>query len=54
MSKIHSASTKLEIKLMRILWRLGFRYRVIDKKLSSKPYIHLPRYHTVFFVQECF
>ena len=54
MSRIHSASTKPEIKLRRALWRIGFRYKVNDKKLPGKPDIVLPKYHTVVFVHGCF
>ena len=54
MAAIHSASTKPELKLRQALWRLGFRYRVNDKKLPGKPDIVLPRYRTVIFVHGCF
>lgn len=36
------------------LWRLGFRYRVNDKRLPGKPDIVLPKYRTVIFVHGCF
>lgn len=54
MAAIHSASTKPEIKLRRALWRLGFRYKINDKKLPGKPDIVLPLYRTVIFVHGCF
>ena len=54
MAAIHSASTKPEIELRRTLWRLGFRYRVNDKKLPGKPDIVLPKYRTVIFIHGCF
>ena len=54
MAAIHSASTKPELKLRRTLWRLGFRYRVNDKKLPGKPDIVLPKYKTVIFIHGCF
>lgn len=54
MSRIHSASTKPELKLRRALWMLGFRYRVNDKKLPGKPDLVLPKYRTVVFVHGCF
>ena len=53
MAAIHSASTKPELKLRRALWRLGFRYRVNDKKLPGKPDIVLPKYRTVIFIHGC-
>lgn len=54
MASIHSASTRPELILRRSLWRLGFRYRVNDKRLPGKPDIVLPRYRTVIFVNGCF
>ena len=54
MAAIHSASTKPELALRRALWRLGFRYRVNEKRLPGTPDIVLPRYRTVIFVHGCF
>lgn len=54
MSHIHSASTKPELKLRHSLWRLGFRYRVNDKRLPGSPDIVLPKHRTVIFVHGCF
>lgn len=54
MSRIHSASTKPEINLRHALWRLGFRYRMNDKKLPGRPDIVLPKYRTVIFIHGCF
>ena len=54
MSSVHSASTKPELKLRHILWQLGFRYRVNDKRLPGKPDIVLPKYRTVIFLHGCF
>lgn len=54
MAAIHSASTKPELLLRKSLWRLGFRYRVNDKRLPGSPDIVLPKYRTVIFVHGCF
>ena len=54
MAAIHSASTKPELLLRKSLWRLGFRYRVNDKRLPGKPDIVLPKFRTVIFVHGCF
>ena len=54
MSRIRSENTKPEIILRHALWRLGFRYRVNDKRLHGKPDIVLPKYRTVIFVHGCF
>ena len=54
MSQIHSSSTKPELRLRFALWRLGFRYRINDKRLQGSPDIVLPRFRTVVFVHGCF
>ena len=54
MAKIHSASTKPELKLRHALWHHGFRYRVNDKRLPGRPDIVLPKYRTVVFMHGCF
>ena len=54
MAAIHSASTKPELRLRHALWRLGFRYRINDKRLPGSPDIVLPKYRTVIFVHGCF
>ena len=54
MSRIHSASTKPELKLRHSLWRLGFRYRINDKSLPGRPDIVLPKFRTVVFMHGCF
>ena len=54
MAAVHSASTKPELYLRYALWRLGFRYRVNDKRLPGRPDIVLPKYRTVVFVHGCF
>lgn len=54
MAAIHSASTKPEIRLRKALWRLGYRYRVNDKRFIGKPDIVLPQYRTIIFVHGCF
>ena len=54
MAAIHSASTKPELKLRKALWRLGFRYRVNEKRLPGSPDIVLSKYRTVIFIHGCF
>lgn len=54
MTAIHSASTKPELKLRRILWLQGFRYRINDKGLPGTPDLVLPKYRTVIFIHGCF
>ena len=54
MSKIHSASTKPEIKVRKALFRKGYRFRVNVKTLPGTPDMVLPKYRTVIFVNGCF
>ena len=54
MSRIRSANTKPELDLRHALWKMGFRYRVNDRRLPGKPVIVLPKYKTVIFVHGCF
>ena len=54
MSHVRSASTKPELKLRQMLWQLGFRYRINDKRLPGKPDVVLPKYRTAIFVHGCF
>lgn len=54
MSAIKSRHTKPEIIVRSTLHRLGFRFRLHDKKLPGKPDVILPKYKTVIFVHGCF
>ena len=54
MSKIHSASTKPEIKVRKTLFSKGYRFRVNVKTLPGTPDLVLPKYRTVIFVNGCF
>ena len=54
MSRIRSSNTKPELDLRHALWKMGFRYRVNDRRLPGKPDIVLPKYKTVIFVHGCF
>lgn len=54
MSKIRSKNTKPEITLRKMLFKLGFRFRLHDKNLPGKPDIVLKKFKTVIFVHGCF
>jgi DNA mismatch endonuclease (patch repair protein) len=54
MSGIRGKDTKPELGIRRQLHRLGFRYRLHDKKLPGKPDIVLKKYNAVIFVHGCF
>ena len=54
MSLIKSGNTVPELALRRALHRLGFRFRLHNKKLPGKPDIVLAKYKTAIFVHGCF
>lgn len=54
MSKIKSKDTNPELKVRKILYKLGYRFRLHRKDLPGKPDIVLPKYKTVIFVNGCF
>ncbi len=49
-----SKNTSPEKKVRKILFSLGFRYRLHSKKLPGKPDIVLKTYNTVIFINGCF
>ena len=54
MSGIRSKDTKPEMKVRRLLHRLGFRFRLHRKDLAGKPDIILPKWRAVVFVNGCY
>ncbi len=54
MSKIHSGDTKPEMVVRRLLFAMGFRFRLHDRKLPGVPDLVLRKYKTVVFVHGCF
>lgn len=54
MSKIKSKDTKPELKVRRILHKLGYRFRLHRRDIPGRPDIVLPRHKTVIFVNGCF
>jgi len=54
MSRIKSTDTKPELRIRRLLFSKGFRYRLHVKNLPGKPDIVLPKYKTIIFVNGCF
>lgn len=54
MSGIKGKNTKPEIFVRKLLFSLGYRYRVGRKDLPGKPDIVLPKYNAVIFVHGCF
>ena len=54
MSKVRSSDTKPEWILRCALHRLGFRYKLKNKRLPGNPDLVFPKYRTVVFVHGCF
>lgn len=54
MSRIRSMNTKPELLVRKFLFSQGFRYRLHDKKLPSRPDIKLSKYKCLIFVHGCF
>jgi len=54
MSRVSSKNTKAEITVRKILWNMGFRYRLHVAKLSGRPDIVFLGRKKVIFVHGCF
>jgi len=54
MAAVSGKNTKPELLIRKSLHKLGFRYRLHDKKLPGKPDLVLPKYKAVIFVNGCF
>ena len=54
MSRIRGANTKPELEIRKIIWHMGFRYRLHVNHLPGKPDLVLAKYRTVIFVHGCF
>ena len=54
MSGIRSKNTGPELAVRRGLHKLGFRFRIHDKRLEGSPDIVLPKWRAVIFVHGCF
>jgi len=54
MSRVRSKDTKPEMIVRRITHRMGFRYRLHDKKLPGCPDLVFRRRRKVVFVHGCF
>lgn len=54
MAKVRSTNTTPEVKVRKVLHRLGYRFRLHVNSLPGKPDIVLPKYKTVIFVNGCF
>ena len=54
MAAIKSKNTKPEIKVRKMLHKMGYRFRLHRKDLPGNPDIVLPKYKTAIFVNGCF
>ncbi|MHB1106553.1 MAG: hypothetical protein ACYCZ2_09335 [Lutibacter sp.] len=50
MRAIRSTGTKVEIRLAKALWHLGYRYRKNNKTIFGKPDITFKKYKIAIFV----
>lgn len=53
MSRVHNKDTKPELLVRRIVWSLGFRYR-LQGKLPGRPDLVFARKRKAIFVHGCF
>jgi DNA mismatch endonuclease (patch repair protein) len=54
MAAIRGVDTRPEIRVRKLLHRLGYRFRLHRRDLPGKPDIVLPKYRAVIFVHGCF
>jgi len=54
MSRIRSENTSPEKTVRTLMHKMGYRFRLHEKKLPGTPDIVLPKYRTVVFVHGCF
>ncbi len=54
MARVKNKNTAPELKVRKILHRLGFRFRLHRSDLPGNPDIVLPRHHKIIFVHGCF
>lgn len=54
MRKVRRTDTNAEVRLRRVLYSLGLRYRLHCRHLPGSPDIVFPRHKTAIFVHGCF
>ena len=54
MSRVSSKNTKPEIIVRKLLWSMGYRYRLHSARLSGKPDVVFPGRKKVIFIHGCF
>ena len=54
MARVKSHGTEPELKIRRLVWGLGYRYRLNDRRLPGRPDLLFPRLRKIIFVHGCF
>ena len=54
MSRVRGKDTKPELVIRRLVWSLGYRYRLHSKKLPGRPDLVFPGRKKVIFIHGCF
>ena len=54
MSRIKGKDTKPEIRVRKMMHKMGYRFRIHRKDLPGRPDIVLPKHKTVIFVHGCY
>ena len=54
MARIKSKNTKLEVYIRKLLFKMGYRYRINYSLLPGTPNIYILKYKTAIFVNGCF
>ena len=54
MSRVRGRDTKPELRVRRLLHRLGYRFRLHRRDLPGTPDLFLPKYQLAVFVHGCF
>lgn len=54
MASVGQKNTGAELVLRRALHKMGFRYKLHDRRLPGSPDLVLPRFHAVIFVNGCY
>ena len=54
MARVGQKNTKPELALRRLLWGMGYRYRLHDRRLPGSPDIVMAGRHRIVFVHGCF
>ena len=54
MAAIHNKNTKPEIYFRKLLFSMGYRYRIASNSIPGHPDIFLRKYNTAIFIHGCY